>query len=211
MEKVKCYEEDLIIAKALLEHDETVTRKVFYKQLYPLFKSIFDNYYTDCTNCREFIDEIYLLILAPSKKTNKCQLDNYRGESSLPTWIKTVCLYYCYNKYEHKNRMPRFEQFENDSSENVELMTDRLIDQTHSIEMDLNNINYEDVMKLINMMPCKRYGNLIKFRFLEQKDDKETAEALGMTMSNYYNKKILAVEQYKNILIKDEYRYEKKR
>lgn len=55
MEVKKVFLHDLQIAKALLDRDEQVTRKYFYQQCYPLFKSIYDNYYTDCTCCKEFI------------------------------------------------------------------------------------------------------------------------------------------------------------
>ena len=57
----KIFSQDLQIAKSLIVRDEMVTRKYFYQQCYPLFKSIFDNYYTDCANVREFIDEMYYL------------------------------------------------------------------------------------------------------------------------------------------------------
>lgn len=79
----KIFTQDLQIAKSLISRDEMVTRKYFYQKCYPLFKSIYDNYYTDCTNCKEFIDEIYILVLAPSKVTGKCQMENFRGESTL--------------------------------------------------------------------------------------------------------------------------------
>ena len=44
MEVKKIYHEDLQIAKALIKRDNLVTRKYFYQQCYPLFKSIYDNY-----------------------------------------------------------------------------------------------------------------------------------------------------------------------
>ena len=43
----KIFTQDLQIAQSLIAKDEMVTRKYFYQQCYPLFKSIFDNYYTD--------------------------------------------------------------------------------------------------------------------------------------------------------------------
>ena len=64
MEVKKIYHDDLLIAKALIKRDNLVTRKYFYQQCYPLFKSIYDNYYTDCACVKEFIDEIYVLALA---------------------------------------------------------------------------------------------------------------------------------------------------
>ena len=109
MEVKKIYHEDLMIAKALIKRDNLVTCKYFYQQCYPLFKSIYDNYYADCTNCKEFIDEVYIVVLAPSKITGKCQMENFKGESTLTSWLKTACLYYCDKKYESKSRMPIYE------------------------------------------------------------------------------------------------------
>ena len=109
MEVKRIFYEDLRTAQALIQRDELVTRNYFYRQCYPLFKSIYDNYYTDCINCKEFIDEIYIVVLAPSKITGKCQMENFKGESTLTSWLKTACLYYCYKKYESKSRMPIYE------------------------------------------------------------------------------------------------------
>ena len=79
MADLKIYTEDLKIAKSLIIRDERITRCYYYKQCYPLFKAIYDNYYTGCACCKEFMDEIYIVVLAPSKVTGKCQMDNYRG------------------------------------------------------------------------------------------------------------------------------------
>ena len=106
----KIFTQDLQIAKSLINKDEMVTRKYLYQQCYPLFKSIYDNYYTDCANCKEFIDEIYIVVLAPSKATGKCQMENFRGESTLTSWLKTACLFYCYKQFEIKGKMPKHEQ-----------------------------------------------------------------------------------------------------
>lgn len=48
-------------------------------------------------------------------------------------------------------------------------------------------MNRADVEALLNMMPNMRYRNIIRLHYLEQKTHKETAEALGMSMDNYYN------------------------
>ena len=206
MEVKKIYHEDLQIAKALIKRDNLVTRKYFYQQCYPLFKSIYDNYYTDCTNCKEFIDEIYIVVLAPSKTTGKCQMDNFRGESTLASWIKTACLYYCYNKF--KLKPPIFEPLprasENkDDDDNV--FSDRNKDDSLSNPIDFSGMNRADVEALLSMMPNTRYRNIIRLLYLEQKTHKEVAEALGMSMDNYYNKRILAEKQYKQVCRKEEY------
>ena len=203
MEVKKIYYEDLQIAKALIKRDNLVTRKYFYQQCYPLFKSIYDNFYTDCTNCKEFIDEIYIVVLAPSKTTGKCQMENFRGESTLASWIKTACLYYCYKQYETKEKMPKYESLPNSNAKDNDDDGDRDDAIYGSIEIDFTNLNRQDALIILNQMPNKRYSELIRLRYLELKTNEETAKALGMTMDNYYNKHKLAKEQYERIFRKE--------
>lgn len=202
MEVKKIYSEDLQIAKALIRRDEMVTRKYFYQKCYPLFKSIYDNYYTDCENCKEFIDEIYILVLAPSKTTGKCQMENFRGESTLATWIKTACLFYCYKQFEIKEKMPKYEFIVNLTGKDDE-DSDRSEAIYGSLEIDFTNLNRQDALTILKLMPNKRYSELIRLRYLEQKTNEETAIALGMTMDNYYNKHKLAKAQYEQIFRKE--------
>lgn len=200
----KIFTQDLQIAKSLISRDEMVTRKYFYQQCYPLFKSIYDNYYTDCTNCKEFIDEIYILVLAPSKVTGKCQMENFRGESTLTSWLKTACLFYCYKKFEIKGKMPKHEHIPHSNINDSDKDDDRKDSFYGSIEIDFTNLNRQDALIVIKQMPNKRYSELIRLRYLELKTNEETAKELGMSMENYYNKHKLAKEQYERIFRKEE-------
>lgn len=201
----KIFTQDLQIAQSLINKDEMVTRKYFYQQCYPLFKSIFDNYYTDCSTCKEFIDEIYIVVLAPSKATGKCQMENFRGESTLTSWLKTACLYYCYKKYELKQRMPVYEPLPHtaEKEDDEEAFSDRKSDESLSNPIDFSDMNRADVETLLGLMSNVRYRNIIRLLYLEQKSHKETAEALGMSMDNYYNKRILAEKQFKQVCRKE--------
>ena len=121
-------------------------------------------------------------------------MENFKGESTLAKWLKTACLFYCYAKFEKK--LPtvdivRFNGEDADSDDN-----DRFIDKRNSINIDFSSINRTDVERILCLMPNIRYRNLIRMRYLEQKSNEETAEALGMSMDNYYNKHKLAKEQY---------------
>ena len=190
---MKIYTKDIEIAKALINRDNLVTKKYLYIQCYPLFKSIYDKYYTDCISCKEFIDEIYMVVLSPSKITGKCQMENFKGESSLAQWLKSACLYYCYAKFDKK--LPITDVISNGDELNLG-DTDRFIDNSNSIDMDFSSINRADVEKILCSMPNIRYRKLIRMRYLEQKSNEETAEALGMSIDNYYSKHKLAKEQY---------------
>lgn len=205
MDVKKIYFEDLRIARSLIQRDGMVTRKYFYQHCYSLFKSIYDNYYTDCINCKEFIDEIYIVVLAPSKITGKCQMENFKGESTLTSWLKTACLYYCYKKYELKKRMPIHEALSFSNKENDE-DCGRNEERFGSIEIDFNNLNRQDALMILKRMPNKRYSEIIRLRYLELLTNEETAKALGMTMENYYNKHKLAKAQYVRIHGKEEQR-----
>ncbi len=210
MDTIHIYTEDLQIAMSLINRDEKVTRDYYYKQCYPLFKSIYDNYYTDCSCCKEFMDEIYIVVLAPSKITGKCQMENFKGESTLRTWLKTVCLYYCYNKYELKKRMLIYEQLsfsdenEKEKDEDDIFSGDRKIGKELSNSIDFSGMNRADIEALLSMMPNARYRNIIQLFYLEQKTHRETADALGMSIDNYYNKRILAEKQFDAVCRKEE-------
>lgn len=200
----KIFSEDLQIAKSLIVRDEMVTRKYFYQQCYPLFKSIFDNYYTDCANVKEFIDEMYIIVLAPSKLTGKCQMENFRGESTLTSWLKTACLFYCYKQFEIKGKMPKKERLPLSNADDDDDAGDRADSIYGSLEIDFSNINRQDAQVIIKQMPNKRYGELIRLCYLELMTNEETAKALGMSMENYYNKHKLAKAQYERIFRKEE-------
>ena len=205
MATLRIYTEDLQIAKSLINRDERVARDYYYKDCYPLFKSIYDNYYTDCKCCKEFMDEIYIVVLAPSKITGKCQMENFRGESTLRTWLKTACLYYCYNRF--KLKPPIFEPLPRDpekKDDDDDVFSDRKKDESLSNPIDFSGMNRADVETLLSMMPNTRYRNIIRLLYLEQKTHKEVAEALGMSMANYYNKRILAEKQYMQVCRKEE-------
>ena len=73
---------------------------------------------------------------------------------------------------------------------------DSFLSNIGSCNIDLNSIDRMDAEKILNLMSNARYRNLIRIRYLEQKTNEETAEILGMSMENYYNKHKLAKEQY---------------
>lgn len=203
MADTRIYTKDLEIAQAILHRDETVTKSYLYQHCYPLFKRYFDNYYTDCENCVEFIGEIYVLIMKPSRKTGRCRLMGYRGESTLTKWLKVVCESYCFSRFDLKNKKPETQPFSQLSPEKSK-PGDRIWPEEPSIEEDFSVFHREDVEVVLALMPNKRYSQLIRLRWVEMKTDRETADALGMSMDNYYNKHKRAKEMFVKTLRKEE-------
>lgn len=198
------FTEDLEIAKALLRKDERVTRNYLYRQCYPLFKSIFDHFETDCNSCIEFISEVYVLIMTPSKKTKHCQLDNFRGESTLTSWLKITCLFYCYKKYRSKDKLPMSNLPPLTNTEE-DFDSDRTFEKSGSYELDFSNMNRADLETLLNLMPNERYRQLIRLRYIDALSNEETAQALNLSMEVYYNVHKRAKAQYERICQKEDY------
>ena len=80
---------------------------------------------------------------------------------------------------------------------------DSLLDKYGSSEIDFSRMNRMDIVTLINMMPNERYRKIIYLRYVEHLSNEETAEALGMTMANFYNKHKLAKAQFVNVSRKE--------
>ena len=200
---IRIFTEDLKIAHAILHRDEVVTKRYLYQQCYPLFKRYFDGYYTDCESCMMGSAPGLYSALTPSRKTGRCRLMSYRGESTLTQWLKVVCKFYCYSRFEVKSRQPETEPISPSNPEKSK-PGDRKQPKEPSIDEDLSMFQREDVEVILGLMKNKRYSQLIRLRHVELRTDKETAEALGMSMDNYYNKHRLAKEMFEKTLRKEE-------
>ena len=193
---------DQEIVQALLRRDTVTTRDFFYRKCYPLFKSVYDNYHTDCSSCMEFINEIYIHIMTPDKEKGLCKLEGFRFQSTLFTWIKAVCLFYCYKKYERKAKMPTRQISENYDGEGV-----RIDIIPGSIELDDTSLQNHDAETILRLMPNRRYSRLIRLRYLCGHTNEETAMLMGMNMNTFYNKHKMAKEQFLKTLRTEEMRH----
>ena len=72
-----------------------------------------------------------------------------------------------------------------------------------SIEIDLSNLEREDAITRLKQLPNKRYGELLRLRYVESFTNEETANKLGTTMENYYNLHKRAKEQYDKVYGKE--------
>ena len=187
------------IVLALLQRNERVTREFFYRKCYPLFKSVYDNYHTDCSSCMEFISEIYVHVMTPRKDSGLCKLEQFKFQSTLYTWLKTVCLFYCYKKYERKQKFSTNRISEKFDDEGV-----RINAIPGSVNMNISSMEDYDAETILQLMPNRRYSQLMRLRYVIGHTNEETAQLMGMNMNTYYNKHKLAKEQYLKTLKKEE-------
>lgn len=181
------------IVSAILQRDLRVTRLYFYEKCYPLFKSCYDKYYTDCETCLEFINQIYLLVMTPRKSTGVSPLQTFGFRCSLPMWLKIISENYCKQLFIKKI----------DISDVSIVSSDRFNYEENSLNLDFSSIYASDLKKILNMMPNERYRRLIELRYVEEKTNEETADILNMSMANYYNKHKLAKKQFVDALMKE--------
>lgn len=185
---------DQEVVQALLDRDKGITYNYLYKKCYPLFKSIYNDYYTDCENCIEFINEIYTLIMIPGKKSGKIPLANFSHKCTLTFWLKRVAINHCKRKYKRK---PRF------TVTNDLTREDSMRQFGGTEEIDLSSVNKEDVKKIIDQVKPERFRQIIIHRYLEEKTNEETALLLNMTRDNFYNKHLIAKSKVIGILKKE--------
>ena len=184
---------DREIVSALLSRNRYVTEAYFYRKCYPLFKACFDKYYTDCENCIEFINEIYLYLMLPNPESHESYMQRFSFRCSLTGWLKIVAETYCHQLFRKKGEIIQ-ESLDD---------TDRFTELADSIPIEHSSFANEDLKHVLAMMPNMRYRELIRLRYVESYSNEETAEKLGMSMNNYYNKHLLAKKQFVTALRKE--------
>lgn len=184
---------DRDIVNAILNRDTLITKEFLYKKCYPLFKAVFDKYYTDCNNCFEFINEIYVYIMYPHKETHVSKLSGFGFRCTLTMWLKIVSENYCHQLYTRKI----------ETVDTTEVVGDRKLPDDDSLVSETRNLDMHDLNKILTSMSNERYRRLIECRYVDDKTNEETAVILGLTMANYYNTHKRAKEQFCTILRKE--------
>lgn len=178
--------DDRRIVEAILAGDARVTTEYLYRRCYPLFKSIFDRYYTDCDSCVELINEIYLFIMVARKSTGESKLAGFGYKCSLTMWLKIVSENYCRQLFARRGEI--FTE-SIDSGDRNQLSDESLMETVGSFDGD-------DLRNILASMPNGRYRKLMEYRYVDELSNEETAGKLGLTMANYYNIHKRAKEQF---------------
>ncbi len=179
---------DKEIVNGLLARDKAITMSFLYEKCYPLFKALYTKFDTDCSDCIEFINEIYVYIMTKSKKTHMSKLEMFGFRCHLVHWVRIVSVNYCISLYKKKQRLPQ--TGDNDGLETI----------SGSMTLDTSIIDHEDLEKVLAMMPNPRYRQIIRYHYIECRSNEETASLMKMSTDNFYNRKRLAKRQFINKL-----------
>ncbi len=184
---------DREIVAALLRRDRDITEAYLYRKCYPLFKYCFDHYYTDCTSCTEFINEIYIYLMTINPKTSRSYMQSFSFRCSLTHWLRIVAQTYCHQLFRKKADILQESLDDGDRFWNIQ----------DSIDVERSKFDHIDVNRILQAMPNARYRELIRLRYLEELDNELVAKILGLSMDNYYNKHLLAKRQFITSLKKE--------
>lgn len=205
------YLEDIEIAKSLIDRNnkverERITKSFYFEGCLGIFQSFYYNFFTDCECLKELINEVYVAVMAPNA-SGKRKIEDFYGESTLKTWIRTVCLHYCCKKYKRGKTGPVVAPLHPSAGENEKKDggSDRNDSVDGSIDIDFSSMNRLDVETLLNLMPNTRYRQVIRLRHLKQWSNEDTAKELGVSMDVYYNVHKRAINQFKEVCRKEEY------
>lgn len=220
---------DQEVVRGILDRDARITRLYFYEKCYPLFKALYTRYYTDCEDCLEFINAIYLYLMVPNERTGKCYLESFGFSCSFTCWLKIVAMNYCHQLFRKRGNVDGSNEEEldqeilaggdyrqlfhtridvvsidgtdQDQDEGNEYWADRFLVDTDTINTD--ELDKEDVATVLHLMESPNYRELIRCKYIKEMSHTETAKMLGMTMANYYNAHKRAKAQCKEVLRKE--------
>lgn len=167
------------------------TAEFFYGKAAPIFIKLYNGYYTDCRNTVEFINAFYVDLMSVRPKAQTRKIDGFAYKCMFKNWIGKLALMYCYGMYKMKKGA---EESSNDE-------TNAVVDQ--QVEENMKSLDRQDVDNLLSMMTCKNYRDLIRMVYLDEMSLEETADAMGLSLANFYNMHRRAKLQYLQVYQKE--------
>ncbi|MEE0926974.1 MAG: sigma-70 family RNA polymerase sigma factor [Bacteroidales bacterium] len=175
-----------IIAR-LVDKDEAVTRDFFFNRCRPLFISIIRKVFSYRVEFDEFVNEFYLYLM----EDDAYKLKQFQYRSSIYQWLKVVAIRYFVKK--------RDSMIENSSQETL---LNNIAD-TESTNEETAVANRIDESRLLNSMSNKRFAHVLKRLVIEQREPKQVAEELNITVDNLYNIKKRAISSLTKMVLNE--------
>jgi RNA polymerase sigma factor (sigma-70 family) len=176
---------DQEIIKRLIARDNHVTEDFFFVKCRPLFFSIMKSVFDYEVEFDEMVNELYVYLM----ENDAQKLRDFGYRSSIFQWLKILAIRFFIKK---RTRMI------DDKSQ--EAPYDKSY-QTASTETDMSV--EEDLERLFNVMPTKRYVYVIRCLILEDWEPDELAKEMNITTANLYNIKRRAMAQLTRAALND--------
>lgn len=180
---------DKEIVQSLIEKNDEVTRHFFFEKCRPLFLSVMRKVFSYEVDYDEFVNEFYLYLM----DKDAYRLKQFEGRSTIYQWLKITAIRFFIAK-----------------RDNLIDMTPKLCLSEHSVgeeRVDLEKVVMAkiDLDNLFELMPNKRYVQVIKRLVLDDAEPNVVAEELNTNVDNLYNIKKRALANLTKIAL-NEYR-----
>ena len=180
---------DKEIVQLLIEKNDVVTRHFFFEKCRPLFLSVIRKVFSYEVDYDEFVNEFYLYLM----DKDAYRLRQFEGRSTIYQWLKITAIRFFIAKRDNLIDMNPQSCLSEHSvgEERVDL------EKVVMAKIDLDN--------LFELMPNKRYVQVIKRLVLDDAEPNVVAEELNTNVDNLYNIKKRALANLTKIAL-NEYR-----
>ena len=177
----------LEIVQKLIERDNYVTNEFFFKKCKQMFKALIyeiggakNGYEYD-----DLINELYIYLLETNQDGIE-RLRTYQGKCSIYGWLKLVAYRFFVQKItkrviEYTYSDPPYD-VQNEETDDDDIITD---------------INLES---LLMQMPNQRYAGVLREWFFEEREPKDIAAEMDISVDNLYNIKKRALKQLEDLI-----------
>ena len=179
---------DQEIIQGLIDKDSQITEDFFFKQCKPLLSNIIYKVFDNVAEYDELVNELYLYLM----ENDAARLKSFGYRCSVFHWLKMLSIRY-FIRIKNRGMV-----IDNDSHEPPYEEKDRVTDPNFD-----DNPGKDDLKRLIEAMPNKRYALVIKRFFIDDATPKEIADEMGIEISNLYNIKQRAIKQLTEVALKD--------
>lgn len=180
---------DREIIQGLIARDDRVTRDFFFVRCRPLFLSIIQKVFNHEVEYDEFVNELYLYLMADDAK----RLREFEYRSSVYQWLKVVAVRFFIRRrremIETSRPAPLYDEGDEPAGDSYPAST--------------------DIENLFALMPNQRYVHVIRRLVLEDEEPALLAKELGITVDNLYNIKRRAMAQLTQVALNDIKEYER--
>lgn len=176
---------DQEIIQGLIAHDDRVTKEFFFDKCHPLFYSVMKLVFNHEIEYNEMVNELYIYLM----EDDAAKLRNFEYRSTVYQWLKVLAIRFFIKK---RARMIDGAIHETPYDGG---------DQTASSESDTSSEC--DLERLFEAMPNKRYVYVIRQLVIDDREPKQMAQEMGITIANLYNIKRRAMIQLTRAALND--------
>lgn len=182
MNEHRTYDDHKIVA-GLISNDAEIIRYVFYARCNKLFHFIINSIFDGKVIKDELISELFLYLA----NNDWAKIRKFDFRSSFYTWLSVVAV--------------RFFQKKRASLLEIELPETLISYMRHEKDGITKDYDTFELRNAIRGMSNPRYREVITQLDLEDKEPKDVAESLGITLANLYNLHRRAIFSLRNIYI----------